>query len=219
MPPEPGEAAGAGGNSSLQDPVADSPEEAAAKKRLAASKLATERLPGDQTTRFFGDARAQVWGEFAYLAVVMLLALGALLWMYCNIMMPVAYRGTSWLETCLSQPSVALIVSLFLSGMLGGAAFDLKWLYHTVAKNTWFKDRMLWRVSVPWMGGLLGVFANFIFARTLGTAFDEGALDPHNLFPACGLAFLIGVFADGVLASLEKLAIKTFGTLNDMGGP
>lgn len=182
----------------------------------------SKRAPGDQETRFRGSARVQIVVEFSYLVIILFSVLAFLVLTFNWALVPgpaehLIERG--WLERTFSQPPMAMVAGLFLSGMAGGTAYTLKWLYHTVAKDIWFKDRLWWRLSIPWMGGLLGVFAIFIFSRTLGTRFDEAALDPHNFFPACGLSFLVGIFADGTLASLEKLANKTLGTLNDIGGP
>jgi hypothetical protein len=179
-----------------------------------------ERKPGDQETRFSGAARVQIVIEYSGLIALLLIEISALFYIFCRDAMPhVATRGDApfW-EACLNTPTMLLLSGLFFSGMAGGTAFSLKWLYHTVARDLWYKDRVWWRFGVPLMGGVLGVFANFIFSKALGTAFDQTALEPHNYFPACGLSFLIGVFADGVLGSLEKLARKTFGTLEDLGG-
>jgi hypothetical protein len=181
-----------------------------------------KRKPGDQDSRFEGWARFQIVMEYLYLAMVLLGVLWGLLVIFNLALVqitPTELAKKDWLERALRQPAIALVAAMFLSGMAGGTAFTVKWLYHTVAKDLWFRDRLWWRLSIPWMGGLVGVFANFIFSKALGTQFDEKALDPHNFFPACGLSFLIGVFADGTLASLEKLANKTLGTLNDLGGP
>lgn len=116
------------------------------------------------------------------------------------------------------QAPLVMSTAFFLSGLIGGAVFSLKWLYHTVAKNIWHRDRLLWRVTVPLMGAILGVFITYIFARTFGTSFRPESLSAGSLLPACGFSFLVGVFADGALASLERLARSIFGTLENFNG-
>ena len=111
-----------------------------------------------------------------------------------------------------------MTTAFFFSGLVGGAVFSLKWLYHSVAKNRWHKDRLIWRLSVPIMGAVLAVFVTYIFARTFGTSFEPDSLKVSAVLPACGFSFLVGVFADGVLASLERLARSIFGTLENLNG-
>lgn len=113
--------------------------------------------------------------------------------------------------------SMVIIAALGLSGVIGGAAFALKWLYHGVAKGIWHQDRLVWRISVPLMGGVLGVFVSFIFSGTFGASFANDGYKLTSLLPACGFSFIVGIFADGVLASLERIARRIFGTLEDFG--
>ncbi len=178
------------------------------------------RAPGDTDTRYKGKERIQIIGEFMYLLLAITVGCAILLLLLqcaCDLS-DSAQAGRSGLCRASSAP-VILTVALFLSGAVGGAVFALKWLYHSVARNSWHKDRFIWRISVPVMGGVLGVFAAFIFSRALGTSFDADAAKPDSLMPACGLAFLVGIFADGVLASMERLARSIFGTLEGFGGP
>jgi len=113
-------------------------------------------------------------------------------------------------------PAPMVLIAIFaLSGMIGASVFSLKWLYHSISKDMWNRDRFLWRISVPLVGAVLGVFVSFIFARTFGTAFSSTYVGLDTLLPACGFCFLVGIFADGVIASLENLARRIFGTLQD----
>lgn len=41
----------------------------------------------------------------------------------------------------------------WLGGTLGGILFDLKWLYHSVARGFWNLDRRLWRFFTPHISG------------------------------------------------------------------
>jgi hypothetical protein len=182
------------------------------------------RSKGDFETRYHGAARTQIIVEFAYL-----LAVGAFAgWMLWSLIACVVHLEA---QTAASSPAVScpwwggctvenapliMFGSFFFSGVIGGAAFSLKWLYHTVAREFWHKDRFVWRVTVPPMGGVLALIVSFIFARTLGTSYNADGLNCASLAPAWGLSFIVGVFADGVLATLERLARSVFGTLENM---
>ena len=55
-----------------------------------------------------------------------------------------------------------------LGGLLGGSLFDLKWLYHSVARGTWHHDRILWRLFTPLIsGGLAFAFTAFVSSGIL----------------------------------------------------
>lgn len=102
------------------------------------------------------------------------------------------------------------------SGMTGGSCFALKWLYHSVAKGSWNRDRVLWRLIVPHMSGSVAVFVSMLVASGLLSLIDAKFFS--NFYGAAGVAWLIGYFSDNVLASLQKLAHKWFGTVDDPKG-
>lgn len=106
----------------------------------------------------------------------------------------------------------------FFSGGLGATIFATKWLYHSVARKKWHRDRILWRLNVPLIGAVLAVFVCFLFARAFGITFEKDTLTIATIAQLTGFSFLVGLFADGVLASLERLARKIFGTLEDLSG-
>ena len=53
----------------------------------------------------------------------------------------------------------------FSGGMFGGTLLDIKWLYHTVAKGSWNRDRVLWRLMTP----LLSAGTAFMFMALLSS--------------------------------------------------
>src|ERR1700742_4802435 len=54
--------------------------------------------------------------------------------------------------------TLQLYITIALSGICGGCSFALKWLYHTVARQRWHRDRIIWRLTVPLLSGTLAVF-------------------------------------------------------------
>ena len=97
------------------------------------------------------------------------------------------------------------------AGTLGGVLFDLKWLYHTVARGLWHLDRRLWRVFTPHISGGLSFFVLALVASGGLRIFDSKATD--SLALVVGLAFLVGYFSDSAIAKLTELAETLFGTV------
>jgi len=97
------------------------------------------------------------------------------------------------------------------SGSLGGVLFDLKWLYHTVARGRWNMDRRLWRIFTPHISGALSSFVLALVASGGLRIFDSKATD--SLAVAIGLGFLVGYFSDSAIAKLTEVAETLFGTV------
>jgi hypothetical protein len=102
--------------------------------------------------------------------------------------------------------------SIGLSGACGGCTFALKWLYHTVAKMQWHRDRVVWRVVVPISSAFLAIFSGLMIISGLVPFLARTPL----MVPATGAAygFFVGLFSDNVLAALQKLAFNVFGTID-----
>lgn len=100
---------------------------------------------------------------------------------------------------------------VFLSGVLGAVAFSLKWLYHTVARKTWHRDRLIWRLAVPLQGGLT---ATFLGAMIMAGIIPLLSKDPFSrVLTAAGFGFFVGLIADNFMAAIQKFANRTLGTL------
>jgi fructose-specific phosphotransferase system IIC component len=105
-----------------------------------------------------------------------------------------------------------LSVTVALSGVVGGTAFALKWLYHSVAKWLWNSDRILWRLIVPHLSGMLALFVAAMITSGIVSVFNAEFFS--NFYGALGGGFFIGYFSDNVLAALQNLAVKWFGTVD-----
>lgn len=97
----------------------------------------------------------------------------------------------------------------WLSGSLGGTLFDIKWLYHSVAKHLWNQDRRLWRLFTPHLSGALSVAILLLISSGILGVFDRKALG--SLEAVAGLAFLTGYFSDSATAKLAEVAETLFG--------
>lgn len=98
-----------------------------------------------------------------------------------------------------------------VGGGCGGCAFALKWLYHGVAYGKWHQDRLVWRLIVPLLAGVLALFTALMISAGVIPIFN------HTIFstPKVGAAFgfFVGFFSDNVLAALQRVADQTLGTL------
>lgn len=100
--------------------------------------------------------------------------------------------------------TISLYAYSSLGGLLGGVLFDLKWLYHSVARGRWHRDRRLWRLFTP------PISAGLAFAVILlGTGGVLPLIDGDQLRSppaAMGVSFLVGYFSDLTIGSMASLA-------------
>lgn len=102
-------------------------------------------------------------------------------------------------------------IALWVAGLLGGVAFAFKWLYHSVARGLWNRDRLLWRLIVPFNSATVSLFTGFLFASGAVPFLNNAALDTP--LKALSFGFIFGYFSDNILAALQNFAQKIFGTL------
>ena len=98
----------------------------------------------------------------------------------------------------------------WLGGTFGGTLFDIKWLYHSVARQIWHMDRRLWRLFTPHLSGGLAFIVVALISSGLLRVFDRHAIESASL--VVGVAFLIGYFSDSTVAKLAEIADTIFGT-------
>jgi hypothetical protein len=114
------------------------------------------------------------------------------------------------------SPLSALLLS-WLTALLGGTSFGIKWLYHSVAKGIWHLDRRLWRFFSPAISSILAVFVVVIVHGSEFTRQAETAPDLPALLKISLTAFLAGYFSDNAYAKLAEVAQAVFGTSDKNG--
>ena len=107
---------------------------------------------------------------------------------------------------------ILIWVSMSLSAACGGVVFALKWLYHSVAQKIWHHDRTLWRFTVPVISATLAPFIGAMIGSGLVPFFNERTFT--SLSAASGFGFFIGLVSDNVVAALQRLAQRVFGTVS-----
>jgi hypothetical protein len=101
----------------------------------------------------------------------------------------------------------------FLGGMLGGIVFSMKWLYHSVAKNTWNIDRRLWRILTP----LLSSVVALIIVMLLNSDILKSNNSHFSIYKSFAVGFLAGYFSDSAIGKLTEIAQVLFGSSSTKG--
>ncbi|MCK9365482.1 MAG: hypothetical protein M0P74_18010 [Syntrophales bacterium] len=149
-------------------------------------------------------AKCGIWFEAAYLAVL-------LLGIPIAIVISWLEYPKDWFGLCDQKYKPIMKYSIaWLSGSLGGTLFDVKWLYHSVARQFWHLDRQLWRFFTPHISGGLAFVTIALISSPIFRLFDRQAVE--SLASIVSVAFLVGYFSDNALAKLREIAENIFGT-------
>jgi len=173
---------------------------------------------GDWRSRYTKRAWTQISIEFGYLVLLLLACTALLVFIGYWVAPPKPLDARTFTAFGISfeyprDRRFFLSLSVGLSGIVGGACFALKWLYHTVAKAEWNQDRILWRLIVPLLSGGVAVFVAMLVASGVVALLDARFF--ATFYGAIGAGWLIGYFSDNVLAALQNLARRWFGTVDD----
>lgn len=166
--------------------------------------LTDGRDKGDWHSRYDEFAQIQIKKERNYLLVVLLggFVLTFLLGLY--------------FDSCLFSSmycfdNVKYYIFSFFGGTLGGAIFSLKWLVHSVAKNTWNMDRHLWRIMTPILSSAIALLF-FVLLNT--DIFTIETAKCSSIYKAYGIGALVGYFSDNAIGKLTEIAQVLFGSSN-----
>lgn len=158
----------------------------------------------DWTSKYPPDARIAIRQEASYLAGLLFTAPIAMLVLWLKY-------PQHWIGLSDVNYAVVLKFSLaWVAGTLGGVLFDLKWLYHSVARQRWHLDRRLWRVFTPHISGGLSFAIVVLIESNIVRIFDRSITD--RSVNVVGLAFLVGYFSDAAVAKMTEVAGTLFGT-------
>jgi hypothetical protein len=173
--------------------------------------LTDDRPDGDFRTRYPLQCWIQICIELVYLIVILLTCLLGLL-VAADSYSPtqpgifiIGYNSTV-------SNDVARWLALSIAGMIGGAVFDLKWLYHSVAWKKWNHDRIIWRLIVPLNSAAVSLFFGLLLSSGLVPFVMRDTFE--NMFAILGGGFVFGYFSDSILAALQNFARRLFGTLD-----
>lgn len=100
----------------------------------------------------------------------------------------------------------------WLAGTLGGTLFNMKWLYHSVARGIWHLERRLWRMLTPHISGGYAFAVIVLITSGILRIFDKAELGRPPMI--VGIGFLVGYFSDSAIGKLTEVAHTLFGTSN-----
>jgi len=157
----------------------------------------------DWQSRYEPEAWKTIWSEALYLGILLVAApLGLVVFW---LQLPQQLAGLSDEEYApIRRYSLA-----WIGGTLGGTLFDVKWLYHTVARGIWSIDRRLWRLFTPHISGGLAFAVVALISSGVFRVFDPQAVNSLSLVVAVG--FIVGYFSDSAVAKLREIAEILFG--------
>jgi hypothetical protein len=152
------------------------------------------RPPGDWMSRYPKPAQKQIIGETIYLLVLLYMA-----------PLVMVFLNTGLLKTLFrfndEQYRPFLTFGLaWLGGLLGGTLFDIKWLYHVVARDRWNRDRVYWRVLTPHVSAGLAFGTMALIASGIFRILDPATVNSKTLVVA--VSFLVGYFSDSAVSKL-----------------
>ena len=169
------------------------------KDLIEVSGKTDERLKGEWKSRY-PDKKAKIKQsiEACYILIVVVVAFITLLLNYIGI-----------LEDWLNIPDgkqlyFSRIVTCTLCGLLGGAIFDMKWFYKSIAHGFWNEDRLYWRIFMP--------IISLSLAFCLACIFKDNIVVYGDGFSAATIGFLSGYFSDEAVGKMAEVAKVLFNT-------
>jgi hypothetical protein len=155
-------------------------------------------------SRYPNDAKIQIRYEAAYV-ILILFAVPLLLFLI--------WKGAFKEFLSLDEQqyhTFARYCYAWLGGTLGGTLYDLKWLYHSVARGIWHVERRLWRLFTPHISGGHAFAVVVLMSSGLFKIFDVSELSRAPVVLAVG--FLVGYFSDSAIGKLTEIANTLFGS-------
>lgn len=173
------------------------------------SDLTDGREKGDWATRYNDEiARKAINWEKKYLIILFIAVL------ICSVFLEVFLKEClCFLNVTNESTEFKIYCFAFLGGMLGGIVFSMKWLYHSVAKNTWNIDRRLWRLLTP----LLSSVVALIIVMLLNSDILKSNNSYVSVYKSFAVGFLAGYFSDSAIGKLTEIAQVLFGSSSAKG--
>jgi hypothetical protein len=176
------------------------------------------RSPWEWQTRFPKEAWKQIKWEAIYLAICF--ALFGIATALAATYAPNQLNVDLLCETDVADPKkvncdqfifAKAWLACYFAGSLGATVLTIKWLFHSVGTGKWHQDRIVWRIFVPWIGGVYAVMIQGLTSS--GLIGSQTVTNSINLVSVISLAFLVGLFSDGVSGMLTNVANAVFGTV------
>ena len=171
--------------------------------------LTDGRDEGAFVTKYSAGTWVQIVVELVYLVGMLVYALAAL-----GLLAKFAvFKDQSGLVFNLFGPAerskiLQLYATIALSGVCGGCSSSLKWLYHSVAKRRWHRDRVVWQFTVPLLSGTLAVFTGMMIVSGLVPFLARSWLT--GLTAAAAFGFFVGLYFPIICWPRSRELLSTF---------
>lgn len=158
-----------------------------------------ERPVGNYKSRYSEKkTRFKQWFEGIYIFSLISLSL---------IIIGCTYNG--YITSLFEMPEIRAIPAnrmlyCISAGLLGGAAFDMKWFYKSIAHNCWNEDRVFWRIFSPFISVILA----FVMACALSNNLIYG-----DGYTAIVIGFSAGYFSDLAAGKMYEVANVIFSSV------
>ena len=161
------------------------------------------REPYDWEPKYESDARGEMRIEACYIGCILAISLIGL---FCHWSGLVTYLIELIPFTKDTEYLVGIIL-YFLSGLLGGAIFGIKYFYRVVARGYWTQDRRYWRVFSPWISSCIALVVGCMVV----SGYINANQNPSTAAGTC-IGFIAGYFADEAVGKMSEVAIALFGS-------
>ncbi|AFY61798.1 hypothetical protein [Synechococcus sp. PCC 6312] len=171
------------------------------------------RLPGDYKSVYPENARKIYRNETRFYALVAVLTMCFLFGLFLAL---VVYEKNleAYYESPFLSPykgsrsylaaSLFRLLIVFLSGAAGGSLFALRNVSNLIFLRYWHEDRILWRISFPFIGGVVATFLALLNLGGILAPFRENQFYSPTF--CAGYGFVVGYFSDSVLRTLSRIA-------------
>lgn len=161
-----------------------------------------DKEPYDWKSKYPTEARKEIRNEAIYIGAVLIVAMIGLFLNGCDV-----------LSNLLALKDDAIItfkgiLFYFLSGLLGGTIFGIKYFYRVVARGYWTQDRRYWRIFSPWISACV--------AFIIGCMVISGLISSSKTLSASSgiyIGFIAGYFADEAVGKMSEVATALFGNV------
>lgn len=163
-----------------------------------------DRKQYDWESKYPLSARSEMRMEAVYIGAIFLLSLILLLCIWCGLINELGNRIGINPKII---TSVKGIIVYFLSGLLGGTIFGIKYFYRVVARGYWSQDRKYWRIFSPWISACI----SFIVGCMIFSGYLNSTQTPSIAAEVC-VGFIAGYFADDAVGKMSEVATALFGS-------
>lgn len=101
-------------------------------------------------------------------------------------------------------PQIFRVIVIFVAGTAGAAVFVMRAITRAVYLQIWHKDRVLWRISFPAIGGLIAIVVFILNDSNVVAPFRKEVFT--NLYFCVAYGFFVGYFADAIMRLASRIA-------------